>query len=200
MTALRKLAPEKQLSRRVYVNITRDMTQTISKVVWQHELPLLEIIHGVDREGEDDDEVGEGMSAASGLKLVDPAKLDEGYKDKVSVELLPYNKKQDRIPRPSEAHRIGWVFVGSPRLEYQRLAGVYDKHPEVNVSNAEYIYGRFREGRFTAALGKPEFSDLPEAQLASLALDYGATVEQLAETSGRDALTKLCRELGVQLG
>lgn len=138
----------KSLSRRVLVNVRRDaMTQT-PRVIWQHELPILEQIFG------------EGT-----VSLAEVAKLDEGYKPQASREMLIYNKKQDASARPSESVGIGYVFTGDPRAEYERLAATYGRHAEVNVSLVEHVYGRFQEGRFAAVVGVADLDDMPDGQL-----------------------------------
>lgn len=177
--ASESIAP-KVLSRRVLVNIRRDQTTATPRVVWQHELPILEAIFG---EGE--------------VKVVEPETLDEGYTDKPSRELLIFNKEQDKIPRPSESSGIDFVFIGSPAVEYERLVGAYGMHPEVRESWCEKVYGRFQSGRFSSVIGKPSLEDLPEAQLRQLVGDYaGADVAK--KTEAKD-LTRVAVELGIEV-
>lgn len=151
-------APTKQLSRRVYVAIKRDMMTTISRVVWEHELPLLQALHG---EGE--------------VTELDPTTLDESYATKTSRDLLPHNKVQDGIARPSESQGIGFVFIGDPEAEYNRLLDAYGVTSEEDgsIPVARFVYGRFQERRFAPMLGKPTLEDLPRAQLIEIILDNG---------------------------
>lgn len=146
---------QKPLSRRVLVEINRDMTAKTSKIVWEHEIPILEAIFG------------EGQ-----VKRLEASLMDEGYTDKISPALLPWNKKQEPVPRPSIAAGIGYVFIGDPRSEYDRLANAYGKLPDENVLAVEKVYGRFQDGRF-AMIGGAEVEDLPESQLRSLIESYG---------------------------
>lgn len=148
------IAP-KQLSRRVLVLIKRDQTTATPRPVWQHELPLLEAIYG------------EGNAV-----IIDPDVLDEGYSAKPAQELLIYNKTQDRVPPPSEAAGLDFVFIGSPAIEYERLAAAYGRHPEVNQPWVENVYGRFQEGKFSAVIGSPSLEDLPKVQLRGLVRDF----------------------------
>lgn len=189
------------LSRRVMVTIRRDQTTSTPRVVWQHEVPILQDIFG-------EDEVRE----------VDPASLDEGYSAKPSADLLPFNKVQDGIPRPSVANRLGWVFTGDAAAEYERLVTAYGRHHEIPVSFCEHVYGRFSAGRFRELVGKPTLKDLPADQLRDLVLSWGhhlpvATTDSSAEdqkaaakawTEFRaldvPALVKLAQGLGVTLG
>ena len=176
----RKPATEKMLSSRVLVLIARDQTAKTSRVVWHHEVPILEAIHG------------EGN-----VTLVEPDTLDEGYSAKPSPELMIFNKTQDKILPPSQTLGLGHVFIGDPRNEFERMVEIYGRHPDVNESMAEHVYGRFQDGRFARLIGRPDLDDLPDDQLRSLCSSYGASAEQIAEAG--DDLIKLARELGVRV-
>lgn len=179
----RKPATDKPLSRRVLVLIHRDQTAATSRVLWQHEIPILEAIFG------------EGN-----VKPVDASTLDEGYNPKASPEMLIFNKKQDPIAKPSESQGLGYVFIGDPRVEYDRLANLYGRHPDVNETFAEHVYGRFQRGDFARLVGKPELDDLPDAQLLDLARSYGAEPEKLAAAKTSDAVLALAQSVGVDIG
>lgn len=187
----------KPLSRRVLVSIRRDQTTETPRVVWQHEIPILEAVFG------------EGN-----VRPVDPAVLDEGYTPKASPDMLIHNKRQDTIAPPSQTAALGYVFNGDPRAEYERLAAAYGKHQEQDATVVEYVYGRFQVGRFEQVVGAAELDDLPDAQLRSLILASGylpevnhtATEEDRRQVSaaraafdrlGRDDLVKLADEIGV---
>lgn len=172
----------KILSTRTLVNIKRDQTAATPRVVWLHEIPILEAMFG------------EGN-----VVHIEPEALDDGYSAKPSADLLPYNKKQDRVPPPSESLGIGFVFIGDAKTEFSRLAELYGMHPEVKESMAENVYGRFQEGRFAKLVGSPELVDLPDQQLRGLCTAYGADPAKVAESKG-DALLALAEEVGVQLG
>jgi hypothetical protein len=151
-----KSASKKQLSQRVIVNITRDMTAVTPKIVWQHEIPILEEIFG-----------------DGAVKDVTASSLDEGYSGKISPELLAYNKLQDKILPPSSAVGLGYVFAGDPEAEYDRLASVYGRHKDENVLIVEKIYGRFQSGKFTEVVSGATFEDMPDAQLRELIVQHG---------------------------
>lgn len=146
----------KPLSRRVLVNIRRDQTTSTPRVVWAHEIPLLE-----------------GMFGEGNVQEVDPSVLDEGYSAKAAPDLLTYNKVQDAFRRPSESLGIGFVFIDNARAEFDRLAGCYGKHPDVNEAWVENVYGRFASGAFAAIVGSASVEDLPAEQLRQLVLAYG---------------------------
>lgn len=195
----RKPADSKVLSRRVLVLIDRDMTAKTPRVVWQHEIPILEAVFG------------EGKVIPQEPKI-----LDEGYTGKTSPDLLPHNKVQDMIQPPSLTNGLDWVFVGDPRSEYDRLGSVYGSMPDENRLYVENVYGRFQEGRFEAVVGAAEVEDLPEPQLRDLIKGYGflPTVDptspdvdkQVArdkqkqlQAAKHDELVKIAQDLGVML-
>lgn len=191
----------KVLSRRVLVNIRRDQTTETPRVVWAHEVPILQLLFG-------DDEV----------RMVDPKTMDEGYSPTIPADMRPFNKTEDRRLPPSVTAGIGWVFTGDPQAEYERLAQAYGRHREVPVSNVEHIFGRFATGVFSRMLGRPTLADLPDSQLRDLILAYGYEMplpSADASSEDRDAaarrwtafrnlpradLLKLADDVGVELG
>jgi hypothetical protein len=189
---------EKVLSRRILVNVKRDMTAVIPRVIWEHEKPLLQELF-------------------SDVADVDPASLDEGYNPTPRPDMMAYNKTMDRVPKPSVSMGIGHVFIGDAQGEYDRLAAVYGKHPEENILLVDKIYGRFQGGSFSTLMGKPELADLPDSQLRGLVVDYGYAPEphkDASEAEKKDAwqkrkalmtmdhagLVKVAEELGVEIG
>lgn len=191
---------ERPLSRRVAVTVRRDAMTDSARVVWAHEVPILELIFG------------EGN-----VREVPSEKLDEGYARKATADMMPFNKTQDQIMPPSETLRVGWVFTGDPEAEYERLKGAYGRHIDVPQPNVEFLYGRYQTGRFRDLLGRPRLEDLPAAQLRDLVLAHGyslpvATYEsddaerkQAAEawarfrTADHATLVKLAREVGAEI-
>lgn len=190
---------DKALSRRIFVNIKRDALTILSKVIWQHEQPILEAIHG------------EGN-----IEPAPAAGLDEGFSKRAANDMRPFNKTQNDFVRPSESQGIGFIFVGDPKAEFARLIEVYGRHVEENISNAEFVYGRFSTGRFQQLIGKPSIEDLPEQQLRALIRDYGylQVVSYEADEAEKEAeskkaarlqaapkaeLLKLAAEVGVML-
>lgn len=160
MSAPRKTTAvdQKPLSRRILVEISHptDMTTKVPKVIWHHELAILEEVHG-----------------GGNVKMLDPGTMNDGYKARISPDLLVYNKRQDQIQRPSDVASIGFVFFGDAETEYARLCSAYGRHVDVNSPVAEVVYGRFQDGRFERFLGLAEFSDMPDAQLRQLVTSHG---------------------------
>lgn len=188
------------VSRRVLVLIKRDQTTATPRVVWRHEVPILEAIHG------------EGNVVET-----DRSALDEGYSGKISPDMLPFNKKEDQRRRPSQTAGLDFAFIGSAENEYERLASVYGKHPEVNQAWVENIFGRFKSGLFARTLGTTKLADCPPEQLRSLVLAWGYSLPIATWDSTDDekriaaaaldkfqsldhaALVKLAEEVGVEL-
>lgn len=192
---------EKPLSKRVLVNVRRDQTTATPRVVWAHEVPILQTIFG------------EGN-----VTEVEPSTLDEGYTGKPDASLMPFNKQQDKLLQPSRTSRIGWVFVGNPEAEYERLVAAYGRHVDVPRPNVEFVYDRFATGRFSMVVGGATLDDCPDDQLRDMILNWGyqlpletfESTEQernearkaWAEFRALDhgALVKLAEEIGVQVG
>jgi hypothetical protein len=189
------------LSRRVLVNIKRDQTTATPRVVWAHEVPILEAIWG------------EGN-----VQSVEPETLDEGFSPKAAASMLVHNRVQDAFRRPSQSLGLGWVFCEDARTEYDRLASCYGMHPEVKQTWVENVFGRFQGGGFQTMVARPELEDLPEDQLRAMLLQSGyqlpivtyesSEAERAAATKARKefesadkaALVKLADEYGVELG
>lgn len=193
----RKPTASGQLSRRIAVLIKHgtDINTAIPKVVWMHEVALLEAIHGEGR-----------------VEEIPNAKLNEHFRAKATADLLVHNKAQDAFTPPSDALGVGFVFTGDLESEYHRLAAVYGKHKDIDISLVEHIYGRFQTGRFEELIRPGEISDMSDAQLRQLirghgyvpGIDKDSTPEQRAESqqkhrevneSPRERLIDLAEEL-----
>lgn len=188
------------LSRRVLVLVSRDQTTKTPRVVWAHELPILEAMFG------------EGAAVE-----IDPTTMDDGYTDKVAPSTLIYNKQQDPQRKPSEAAGIGYVFIGSQRAEYDRMVACYSTN-EKGVPWVESIYGRFAAGRFAQLVGSPTLADLPDQQLRQVIKAYGYSLPVVTfesndieraqakkayaefEALTGPALVKLAEQIGVEIG
>lgn len=163
----------KALSRRAMVIVTRGLTDKTPLIVWQHEIPLLEAVHG---EGQVEQITDAGI-----------ARMDEGFKA----------KKNDTAKRvPSISLGLLDVFDGDAHGEYERLAGKYGMHPQVKTSVVEYVYGRFDEGRFEKIVQGADTADLSERQLRNILVenyDGPITGEAFPPAANRDDLLKLVR-------
>lgn len=190
----------KQLSRRIAVLVNRDPMLKTPTVIWQHEKAILEAMFG-----------------DGNVTDIDPSTMDDGYSATVRPDMLVHNKTQDVIQRPSDSAGLGFVFIGDPGVEYDRLAAAYGRMPDENRTFVEHIYGRSQDKKFANLVGQPELADLPLAQLRGLVLDYGyapiphkdASAEEKSDAYKRRkeladlplaGLVKIAEDLGVQVG
>lgn len=159
------------MSKRIVALVVRGMTDKTAVTVWEHEVPILDAIHG---DGAvtpiDPNELADRVEAIvirGTTQLVDPKnpniKLvrDKGGQEQVEISGQLDGKPQtvtmpiDRINAQELVARglmLGKLFDGDPAEEYERLLNCYGMHHEVKVPVVEYVYGRMREGRFAAAL------------------------------------------------
>jgi hypothetical protein len=143
------------MSKRILVLVQRSgggthITDATPTIVFEHEVPLLEEIHG------------EG----SCITMTDEELLDRD----VVV------KRKQQIDYIIRANRLGEGFNGDPFEEYQRLAAKYGMHPEVRMLVVEKVYGVFREGRFTKACGVLAYEEMSLAELRKICDDIGITL------------------------
>jgi hypothetical protein len=197
----RRDSQDKTVSRRTLALIDQGMTIKTPKVIWEHEIPLLEELHQTD------------------ITVVeDPVRyLDEGFRTKQPVSDLQHNKQQDELTLPSVAAGIGSIFVGNAEEEWGRLALVYGRCVDKDELVVERVYGRAKSGRLGQLLGHPDLSDLPDFQLRQLILGTGYVVDVSKDTPaeerpailaqrkkwlamGHADLVALAKEQGVSLG
>jgi len=200
----REKSAQSPLSKRMLVNIQRDQTTATPRVIWAHEMPILEAIHG------------EGN-----VKEVNPEDLDEGYKPKFPASFSIHNRVEGIPPKPSESLGIGYVFIGDPGNEYDRMRACYGLRlldsGQLGEPWVEYIYGRFLSGQFRTIVGAPTLEDVPPAQLRQLLKEYGYSVpvagfdstdaerknaaqaERTFNALDKPSLVKLAQEYGVEL-
>lgn len=166
------------LSRRIAVLIKHgnDINTQIPKVVWQHEVPILEAIHG------------EGK-----VEEIPTPKLNEHFRAKATADLLVHNKAQDSFIPPADALGVGFVFAGDLESEYYRLAAVYGKHRDIDIPLVEHIYGRFQSGRFEDLIRPGAISDMSEAQLRQLIRGHGYVPDIEKDSSPEHKATAVAR-------
>lgn len=143
------------MSKRVLVLVQRagngaNVTDKTPTVVWEHEVSILEEVHG------------EG--AVSVIADVEDMLDNSVTKDRKAI-----------IDHIVKTNRIGEEFSGDPFEEYQRLSIKYGMHTEVRLSNVEKVYGSFREGAFTNACGNAgaDYEEMTIGQLRTLCDELG---------------------------
>ncbi|MCC6530932.1 MAG: hypothetical protein IT531_00145 [Burkholderiales bacterium] len=159
------------MSKRIVALVSRGMTDKTAVTAWEHEIPLLEAIHGEGAitpiEPADLADRVEAIVIHGTTQLVDPKNPRiKHVKDKAGNEQVEISGQLDGKPQTitmpidrinaqelvARGLRLGAAFEGETAEEYDRLVRCYGMHNEVGVPVVEYVYGRLREGRFDAAL------------------------------------------------
>ncbi len=146
------------MSKRVLVAIIRGMTDKTPVIVWTHEVPVLQAIHGEVKEislEDVEDLHGTALVLAGTTQIIDPKdpRFRDMTKERVKLtDLLRRNLGLDA------------VFAGDVLEEYERMAKYYGMHPDYGMPFVEYVYGRPDQGRFKDAIGEiPEVDEFDEA-------------------------------------
>lgn len=140
------------MSKRILVLVQRagggtHITDQTPTIVWEHEVPLLEEIHG------------EGSC--------------ETVEHEQILDREVVTKRQEQINYIVKANRLGETFTGDPFEEYQRLSMKYGMHPDVRMAVVEKVYGVFREGRFTKACHVLAYEEMPMSELREICEQLG---------------------------
>lgn len=164
-------------------------TDSTPVVVWDHELEILEEVHGTKPEIIDD----------GGEILVDQSvKVGVDTVPKVDATGKVVDMTKVRVPRSELVARrvrelgLGKLFDGDPQEEYARLEAIYGLHPEQKISYVEKIYGRFERGAFTQRLGVVALEDLQMHEIRTRAKALGIEV---GAKDTKEALIANIREL-----
>lgn len=159
------------MSKRVVAVVSRGMTDKTPVIVWEHEIAILEAIHGdssVTRLTQEDlaDRV-DAIVIKGTNRVIDPKaaniRMIRGDKGAEEVEFTGQMDGKPQVMRlpvdrvnaqelVAQGLGVGQEFDGDPEEEYDRLVSCYGMHWEVKVPVVEYVYGRIREGRFAAAV------------------------------------------------
>lgn len=159
------------MSKRIVAVVSRGMTDKTPVVVWEHEIPILEAIHGdqsVTKLTQEDltDRVDAVVIKGSN-RVIDPksqnVKFLRGDKGAEEIEFMGQVEGKPQVMRlpvdrvnaqelVAQGLGIGQEFDGDVDQEFERLVAFYGMHHEVKVPVVEYVYGRLRDGRFAAAV------------------------------------------------
>lgn len=159
------------MSKRTICIVDRGPMEKVSAIVWEHEIRILEEIHG---EGNvtrvDTAKLTDGKEALiiKGTNQLIPAdsqtfKIKKDDKGREVVEIVALTKGEptvitkeiQRVPLVPLLERslgIGEPFSGDLDAEYARLETLYGMHHEERVTNVRAVYGRLHEGRFALAV------------------------------------------------
>lgn len=141
------------MSKRVLALVQRsgngaNVTDKTPTVVWEHEVPILEEIHG------------EGA-----VTVIDDV---EDLLDDAVIK-----GRKENLAHIVKVNKLGEEFAGDPGEEYQRMILKYGMHIEVKMSNVEKVYGAYRDGAFKKACGGDDLEDLAMPKLRELCDELG---------------------------
>lgn len=173
------------MSKRVLALVTRAgggrLTDKTPVTIWEHEIPILEVVHG---EGcvqvlDISELVGPDntVTVLAGTNQVVTKEEREGlhpglkgatFEERPLDEVMTKNLNLDKI------------FEGDPRDEFERLGMKYGMNMEIPISNCQFVYGRFDEGRFTEACGVKEYHTMSVTNLRKMLDKLGVEYEPRA--------------------
>lgn len=174
------------MSKRTICIVDRGPMEKVSVVVWDHEIRILEEIHGdgsVTRV--DTGKLTDGKEALiiKGTSQLIPAdsqtfKIKKDDKGREMVEIVALTKGEPTVitkeiqrvplvPLLEKSLGIGDVFDGNLDEEYARLETLYGMHSDERVTNVRAVYGRLNEGRFAAAVNGGRVPGRAESEVAS---------------------------------
>lgn len=159
------------MSKRTICIVDRGPMEKTSVVCWEHEIPILEEIHGQGSVIKVDTTLltdGKEALIIKGTNQLIPNdsqnfKVTKNEKGIEEVEIIslakgePFIVKKEiqrvpLLPLLEKQLGIGRLFDGDPDAEYGRMETLYGAHHEEKASNVKVVYGRISEGRFLAAL------------------------------------------------
>ena len=166
------------MSKRTICIVDRGPMEKISVICFEHEIPILNEIHGDGNVTPVDTKLltdGKEAIVIKGTNQLIPAdsqtfKIRKDEKGKEVVEITALEKGEPRVitkeiqrvplvPLLEAQLGIGERFSGNPEEEYARLESRYGMHHEEKATNVKVVYGRMSEGRFLRALGLSEQSE-----------------------------------------
>jgi len=167
------------MSKRVLVVVSRGVTDATPVVVWDHEVAILDAVHGEGavRRLQTKDLVDKRNQKSTVLPGTTQAVIQRDLAadhplKKVELETISTAELLGRHLK------LGEEFEGEPHEEYQRLVDVYGAHKEYKLSNVEYVYGRFSEGRFVKSLAMKSPEEMSIGELRALLDKRGIDFEQ----------------------
>lgn len=191
------------MSRRIFAEIARGMTDKTAVCVYPWELAVLELVHGGDVTEKTIDQlcdIKQGVVKVEKIKLKHTDRPAPGLREQ--YEIMAYVD-------PEEDPAL------DPEGEYSRLAQKYGMDKELPIPCVTRVFGEFSTGNFTRAL-KEHASDRAPMPAYLKAVQEGLsrspadmTVKQLREelkergiawkvTEGRDALAEKLTEALVE--
>lgn len=133
------------MSRRIFVTVTRGMTDKTAVCVFPWEKPILELIHG----GDVSEVTVEEMCNLQGAIKVEKAKVNRQLEDGSKPEEgLPLRQQLEAMTVVEDENDP----TDDPGGEYERLVNKYGMDKEIPLPCVTRVYGEFGSGAFAAAL------------------------------------------------
>jgi hypothetical protein len=179
------------MSKRVLVLIRRSgdgahVTDNTPVVCWEHEIPILEEVHG----GEQPTVPGEGVVQVVEDYEILVDRTFKSFKTKAGETVT----RSDFLAQRVKELGLDQEFRGEPSEEWSRMIAIYGMHPEVKMPYVEKVYGPFREGRFTDACGTETLEDLSLPRLRDMAEDMGVAYSPRDKKEAIVAAVRAARE------
>ncbi len=172
------------MSRRIFVNVGRGMTDKTPACIYPWEVDILALVHGQEITEVTIDEMCsmKGVAKIETQKLKKLSQLKQKYAPNLrgQLELMAYVDPEDDP-------------ASDPAAEYNRMAEKYGMDKEFPVPIVERIYGQFSSGAFTAKL--KEFADerMPRPAVLDQTDEPGSSLADLSMAE----LRQQCRDRGV---
>lgn len=177
--------------RRIFMMISRGITDKTAVCVWPWEKPLIEEIHG----GQAILVSIDDMCSKEGVKSTKKIKLKEGRRDQDGNEMIPeyapdLRAQLTQMTLPSEDNNP----MDDPAAEYGRMLDKYGQHPDIKIAVVDKVFNNermFRQAMRDFAAGRtPDF----------LMDDEGSEEESSIAISDMDPeqLREMLNKLGVK--
>ena len=166
------------MSRRVFVTVSRGMTDKTAVCVFPWEIDILSLVHGQEIKEVSIDQ----MSDMQGAVKVEKHKLKHS---KVQPPELRHQLEIMAYVEPDEDP------ANDPAAEYSRMVDKYGMDKELPIPCVARVYGEFSSGAFTAKLKEHARESLPKpAALKAADEGLGKAPDQMTVKELRDALTE----------
>lgn len=177
------------MSRRVFVTVTRGMTDKTAVCVFPWEIDLLSLVHGQE---------------------IQEVSIDQMCDMQGAVKIEKQRLKHTKMHPPSLREQLEAMVYVSPEddpcndlaAEYNRLGEKYGMDKEFPMPIVERIFGQFTSGAFEAKLKEyakdraPKPAFLTNAEDAE-ATEYGAPQEKEPSSMSREELRAALRTRGI---
>lgn len=166
---------------RIFVNVSRGMTDKTAVCVFPWEKAILEQIHGGDVEEVSIDQMCDLKGPIKVEKIKFSRKIEDGKTQDNAPNLRAQLQEMIQVSEDDDPTK-------DPDMEYGRLVDKYGADKDINVPVVTRVYGEFNSGAFTAALKEAKRSGRKAA----------ASTDKTVETMSINELRKALRSAGIE--